>query len=460
MAARLDISTFFGGKPKTEAIKPGKPMGTVGYNITGGYIVTKEKNGLLNRGERYRTFSDIIQNISIVAAGSRYFLNIISQPEWTVEPAKDIDGEESSDDAKQVAEFVEDVLFNQIETNWTRLVRRAGQYRYYGFGIEEWTAKKRPDGKIGISQIQSRPQHTIDRWDILDTGEVAGVWQRSPQTGRELYIPRKKFIYLLDDTLTDSPEGLGLLRQVVDPALRLKELVRLEGQGYSRDMRGIPIARAPLAEMADQGMSDEDITTATQNIKNFASMTATDANTYLLLDSQPYRSTSDNGENVSTTPLWDLTFAQYSASGLDEIGKAIERINYEIARVLGVEGLMIGSGSSGSRAASEDKSSNLYLQANATLDDIQEAYQRDIVGVILDMNGIDRAFMPSLTHEDVQRKDIEGVSDFIRNLATSGIVLDRGDEAVRELFTMAGLTPPEIDQLEGALEAGLQNDAG
>src|SRR5690606_25420999 len=177
------------------------------------------------------------------------FANLVSRPAWKVEPARDRGPtEEPSDAAKAAAEFVESVL-DDLDVNWTRVVRRSSMYRFNGFGIHEWTAKRRPDGLIGMASVEVRPCHTIARWDVEPTGSVLGVMQRSPQTGEELWIPRKKFVYLLDDTLTDSPEGMGVLRQLVDPAERLQRYLKLEGQGYERDLRGIPVGLAPIAEI-------------------------------------------------------------------------------------------------------------------------------------------------------------------------------------------------------------------
>lgn len=459
MAKSSRLGGFFGiGATKTEPVKPREAQGVPGYYITGGYIVSKEKNAALAGKQRYTTYSDLLQNTAIIAAGTRYFLNIISQPEWSIQPALDL-GDDSSDEAKQVAELVEDILFNGMATNWTRLVRRAGQYRYYGFAIEEWIAKKRDDGRFGIYDVRARPQWTVERWDIADNGDVLGVWQRSPQTGAELYIPRGKMIYLLDDTLTDSPDGIGLFRQVTESAQRLRELLRLEATGFSRDMRGLPIARAPLAEMERSEMTEADKAAALRPLEDFVGIEAKDKDTYLLVDSATYRSTTDNGESVSNVPLWGVEFAKVSASGLDEIGKAIERLNYDIARVLGVEGLMIGTGSSGSRAAAEDKSSNLHLQANAAMDDIQEAYQRDLIGAVMRLNAIPEELTPTLTHEDVQKKDIEMLSAFFRNVAAAGVPMSRDDEAVKELFASAGFTPPESDALLGMMDSAASDEA-
>src|SRR5260221_278291 len=70
------------------------------------------------------------------------------------------------------------------------------------------------------------------------------VWtigQRIANQIRDLGLPRTKIMYLVDDTLTDSPEGMGLLRHCVEPAERLKEYLEQEAIGFLRDLRGIPI---------------------------------------------------------------------------------------------------------------------------------------------------------------------------------------------------------------------------
>src|SRR5690606_18061192 len=124
--------------------------------------------------------------------------------------------------AQEAADFVESVMFD-METSWAKIARRASMYRFNGFGIQEWTAKRRDDGRIGLKDIAARPCHTITRWEIDEaTGEIRGVYQTNPQTGREIFLPRGKVIYLVDDSLTDHPEGLGLFRNLVEPATRLR----------------------------------------------------------------------------------------------------------------------------------------------------------------------------------------------------------------------------------------------
>ena len=119
-------------------------------------------------------------------------------------------------------------------------------YRFYGFSIQEWTARRRDDGFLTFADIAPRSQRTIERWDVDEAGQVLGALQRSPQTQEEIYLPREKLLYIVDDTLNDSPEGLGLFRHLVAPSRRLKRYEQLEGFGFETDLRGIPIGRSPV----------------------------------------------------------------------------------------------------------------------------------------------------------------------------------------------------------------------
>src|SRR5678816_1767023 len=215
----------------------------------------------------------MLANTSIVAAGVRYFLNVVKYADWSVEAAKDKGKDApSSKDAEEVAELVEDII-NDMNTAWGRVMRRASMYLFHGFGVQEWTAKRRSDGKIGLDDIEARPQHTIDRWEIDDNGSVLGVWQNSPQTSKLLYLPRNKVLYLVEDSLTDSPEGLGLLRHLVEPFKRLEKYLTLEGRGFERDLRGIPVGRIPyraISQWVAAGTMDQaEATALIQNIENF-----------------------------------------------------------------------------------------------------------------------------------------------------------------------------------------------
>lgn len=425
------------------SVNPFKEMGVSGTAVFGGYIVTKDRSAKLFGSERYRTASDILANISIVAAGLRYFLNILAKPEWGVDSDDD-------DASKENAEFIEEIL-GDMDTSWARIVRRAGMYRFHGFGIHEWIAKRRPDGKIGLQDIEVRPQHTIERWQVDVTGAVLGVIQRSPQNGQELPLPRDKLMYLIDDTFTDSPEGMGWFRHLVDPCDRMKTYLQLEGYGYQRDLSGTPVGRAPLQkinQLVQQGKLKQDqADQLIQGMRNFVKMQAKSPDTGVLLDSQPYESLTADGLQVSAVPMWALELLTGSVGSLPQIDRAISRLTYDIARIIGIENMLTGSEGFGSMALSRDKSQHIYLSIQSTLHDMAEQVSKDIIDPIWALNGLPEESKPKLKTADVAFRDVEQIAAVIRDIATAGQPLQPDDPIGNDLRDLMGLSrAPKLDE--------------
>lgn len=177
--AKKPLENIF-ARMRGRSVKPTETAGAPGTSVIGGYVQDDEKNAnLANRGERYKTYSEVLANTSIVAAGTRYFLNLVAKAEWSFTPSEaDTDG--------RYAELAEEMLTSDPSTPWHRIVRRAAMYRFYGFSVQEWTARRRDDGLLTLADVAPRAQLTIEKWDLDEDGTVAGVVQQSPQTMREL----------------------------------------------------------------------------------------------------------------------------------------------------------------------------------------------------------------------------------------------------------------------------------
>lgn len=441
MANLLDrLRQQIAGTPGKQPAKPFAEQGVAGFVVVGGRIATPETNYKVMGEHRWRTASELLTSISIIAASLRYSLNLVARPSWSCDPA------DESDEAKKAAEFMDEVL-HDTDQSWTRIVRRSAMYRYHGFQINEWVAKKRPDGKIGIGRVEARPGHTIDRWDIDINGGVNGVWQKDPATGREIYLPRPKLVYLVDDTLTDRPDGIGWFRHLVEPAERLKRYLKLEGIGFQRDLVGIPLGRAPLHKLNEMVEAGE-ITAAQRDsmlngIKDFCSLETKSDNTGLVLDSQTYVGKTDTGEQVSQITEWGMELLSGDSGSVQQLGEAVRRLEYEMASIMGTASMLTGREGEGSRALSEDQSRNLYLTANATLADMAEAYDRDIVTPIWAMNGLPEELKPKLKVEDASFKDAAQIAAVLRDMATAGAILSPNDPAINDIRQLLGLPPAE-----------------
>lgn len=453
------FSLFAGLGVERQPVRPMQEQGTAGFAVHGGFLQSREINEKLRGDERYRTASELMSNLSIVAAGLRYQLNLLAKPAWRVDPAEDQGEGEASDAAKEVAEFIESVM-DDLDVSWARLVRRAGLYRYHGFGIHEWQLKRRDDGLFGYQSIEPRPQHTISRWDIDDNGGVIGVVQRSPQTGQELYLPRRKLLYFVDDALTDSPEGFGLFRHLVEPGERMKRYLELEGMGFERDLRGTPIARAPLQELNDLVKAGRikraDADAMIEGLREFVKMQAKSRDTGMLLDSQMYTDTTGDGERTASAAKWAVELLQGATSGMTEVGAAINRLTEEMARILGVESLLLGgSESGGNRALAEDKSRALALNVNSALGDMAEVMDKDFLEPMMAYNAIPAELRPTLAVEDVSYRSVAEMASTLRDLATAGATLAPDDPAIDDLRDAMGLPrPPEYDPDLAGLPGG------
>lgn len=417
---------------------PTKKLGVTGTSIYGGFVTSPEKNSKLQGTQKYTTYSNMFSNLSIVAAGVRYFLNVITKSAWKIEPS---DNENNS--SIELAEFVNDVI-HDLEIPWHRVIRKAVMYKFYGFSIMEWTAKMRSDGKIGLLAIESRPQKTIEKWDVDDKGTLLGIVQRSPQTSEEIYIPRGKFIYIVDDSLSDSPEGYGLFRHLVEPSNRLQRYEQLEGYGYETDLRGIPVGRAPLeklTELVDSGaMTKAQMETVLEPMTKFITEHVKGPKLGILLDSVTYQATND-ASTPSNVKTWDIELLKGGSDSLKEIATAIQRLSGEIARILGVEGLLLGSGK-GSQALSRDKSDNFFMVVDGALKELAATFNHELIPALWELNGFDPKLMPSFKTDSLQLRDIEQITSALKDMAQAGAVLAPDDPAIGEIRDLLGLSRP------------------
>jgi hypothetical protein len=415
---------------------PEETLAVGGTAVYGGYLQLTEKDSALVGRTKYKTFSEAIANVAIIAAGVRLLLNLVANSEWKAEAPAD-----SGEEGEKFAQLAMDAL-NGMRRPWHRIVRRLAGHRFHGFAAGEWVAKRNEDGGIGFKDVITLPQITIERWHLDNDGWMAGCVQTSPQTGKDVSIPREKMVYVVDDALNDSPEGLGLLRHVADSVARLNRLQELEVFGFVGDLRGIPVGRAPLMEL-DKAVQNKSITQAKateliEGLEAFVRKHIKSPDLGILLDSTPYKGTGENRTPVAT-PQWAIELLDGGVYNLDAVAKAITRLQREIARVLGVEHLMLGENSAGSRSLSEDKTQAFALLVDGTLKEIRTAVQQDLLGPLWELNGWPLELMPTLKTDSVAFRSVAEMASALRDLAVAGVQLDRQDEAVQEILDLMGL---------------------
>ena len=431
------------------SVSPMRTAGVAGTAVFGGFVEEFERDKDLIGRAKYRTYSNMLANVSIVAAGVRYFLNLVSNPDWRA-MAPDEDDMPPGADMERAEELAKKTtrILNGMDTPWNRVVRRTSMFRFHGNSIQEITFRKMPgeEGIIGIKDIAPRPQSTIEKWDMSEDGVVHGVVQRAPLTQREIYLPREKIVYAVDDALSDSPEGLGLFRHCVEAARVVKRYEQLEGWGFETDLRGTPIGRAPLQALQD--MVDNGDMTAAERDQKILGMTQFIDNHIrnpklgLLLDSMSYE-TADEAARPSNVKQWDLELLKSGGQSHKEVAEAIERKMREMARVLGVEHLLLGDNGVGSFAQARDKSHNFALIVDTTLKDLIAFYEKDIITRIFEMNGWPMELRSKLVTDKLKFRNVDEITGALRDMAQAGVTLHEDDPAVIEVRDLLGLSAPE-----------------
>ncbi len=422
-------------------------QGTGGSKTIGGILLSAEKSPKLSSiGARMKTYSEMALNVAIVATGLRYFSSMISGIRWTCKPAKDGGAE-----AEKYAKLIE-LIMNNMDVPFYKVVRTAAQFKWMGFSIQECIARRMDElqpGLIGIGTVESRPQTTIEEWYLEDQSNVVEGWkQRDPNTNEVFDLDRDRCIYIYDDTLTSSPDGVGLLRHVVELCDQLRKLEQLEGWAFETDLRGIPLGRAPTALIAD-AVKKNKITQAEADkmldgITKFVENHMRNPDLGLLLDSQAYTS-SDTARTPSSMKMWDLELVKGEGTGLAEINIAIERKCHEIARLLGCEQFMLGQTSTGSLALSEDKSRNLLELIKATIREVSWALRCDYVKKIFQLNHWPLKYLPELMPDAASLRSVTVLVDALAKLALAGAVIDRNDPIINQIRSMMDLVDqPEV----------------
>lgn len=436
-----------------QSYKPGARVGVPGYSITNGYILPNDSDARLLGAARYKLYSENLANIAIIGTAVRYYLDLVADAGWSFEPADD------SAEAEEIANFFTDV-FEQMETSMKRVFRRASMYKYYGFSCQEFTIMSREDGRIGLVDIEPVPQKTVERWDVDNRGVVRGIIQRNPNTGQEIYIDRRKLFYVYDDSLSDSPEGLGIFRHMTRTAASVKRFEDLEHWGFETDLQGVPVGRAPLSELDEQvangTITAADRTRAKAVMENFIENHIRGPNTGIVLDSRTYES-KDESERASSALLWDVELLKAEGGSHAAINEAIKRKTYELARLVGVEHILIGADGGGSMALHSSSTRRLHGMVNSCLDELCDGMQKQPVKLLGRLNGIRAELMPKIRHEKIEYRSVEEVVSALEGLSRAGAPLMPGDPAVNEVRELVGLSRAE-DEGISLSEALLMTD--
>lgn len=441
-----------GFQPRTASPPATDPAGADGVSIVGGFIVSsRESDRRLQGNQKWITYDNEVLNVAVIGAAVNVWTRLGGSAKWQAEP-----NPRGGAAGIVAAELVtEGLLEAPLTTPWPQVVRRQLMKVFRGFALHEMTVRRRSDDVIVLADLQDRPQWTVWRWNRPDERMPwVGIEQQTMTGGGPYYIERPRLFYSVENTLTASPEGVGLLRLVAESCRVLELYQKWEGIGFQTDLRGVPSARAPLGKLVEQAKAAGKKTEAeikayvqgqTKFLEDFLFGHNKTDEQGVMLDSATYLS-KDAAQSPSSVYQWAFDLIRGSTSGMPEVGTAIGRIIQDIARVMNAEWLLLGGRSSGGAySMHEDKTAMFGLCVNSALADIAADATRDIATRLVRLNGLDpETCTPRLVPEPVAAGAVKDACHALALLAQAA--LDPRDKAINVLRSRLDLPPaPEID---------------
>lgn len=438
---------------KTEVVKEEtagtRELGVDGAKISSGHV-HDEFLAQLSGEKGRRVYREMKDNDATIGAVLFAIEMILRNVKWTVQENKNTKGTLA---AKEAAEFVEGVLFEDMEHSWDDFITDVLSFLTFGWEYTEVTFKRRlgldqndprfksnfSDGAIGIRKLGIRAQETLDRWEIDNNGRLLGLWQNPPEGGGVRYIPYKKALLFRPHTHKGSPEGRSVLRNAYRSWFFLKNIQEIESIAIERELNGLPVVKIPNAIL--NGTSDEAIA-AKNKYKQLVRDIKFNEQGGVVLPSDPYYDADGKPTNV---PQVELTLLASTGTRAIQTSEVILRYQREIARTVMADFIMLGSNDRGSFAMSKDKSS-LFVKATAGwLNSISDVINRDLVPKLWEVNSFDFSVKPTVQPGNIAPIDLDELGKYISDLAKAGAPLFPDPELEDELRQAADLPNRSAD---------------
>jgi hypothetical protein len=353
--------------------------------------------------------------------------------------------------AKQGVDVIQQGLLDaDLDEPWNEVVARAAMSYFHGASIHAFSLARRPDGLVAVNELGHRPMSTILRWlRAADNMPFDSVEQQTPD-GKLWPIPLSECLYIREGVMSDSPEGVGVLRLIVERIRRIHKYEALEGSEMFSSMGGLPIARAPLEEIrndvkglpADKQEAEIDRRTDALETAVKNRIKTPEKQQYLLLDSATFKGADPN--EITTVPKWALEIVKGDLQGLADIRKTINDLDLDLARILGVEFAYVGGGSSsGTYGMHESKVGVFQASLQSGLNRIAQRAMRQLVRPIIKANGLDPdTCSPTLVPEKITISAVLEATQALANMTLAGL---RPDDPARNVIRERLDLPPEPD---------------
>jgi len=437
---------LFPGQEVPKNTSPMIELGATGLRRTSGYI-SEEFLPQLKGRKAVQVYKEMSDNDPIVGALLFSVDRLLREIDWRVEPSS------SDAEAKKAAEFVEQCM-EDMSSTWDDLVSEILTMLPFGWSWHEIVYKRRvspwerdpkkrskyTDGKIGWRKIPIRAQETLTRWVFDDTGGIRAMVQMAPPAYKQVVIPIEKSLLFRVSTAKGNPEGRSFLRNAYRPWYMKKRLEELEGIGAERDLAGLPMARVPADYLSAPKGTDKE-----KMVQAFKTMV---------------RSVRRNEQEGVIIPrmidpdtkqdMFDFSLLGGGGTRQFDINGIIRRYEERILGTVLADFILVGHQSVGSYALHTDKTGLFRSGIQSIANAIADVFNRYAIPRLFEVNGWKLDELPQLIAGDIDPPDLTQLSQFMGQLASSGITWFPDPELEKFLRQAARL--PKLDETSEAVK--------
>ena len=412
-------------------------IGSSGLRRYSGFI-TEEWLRQLDGPRGTKMYREMADNDGLIGGILFTVEMLLRNVRWRVQPFDD------SPASLEQAEFVESLMDDMSHT-WGDFIAESLSMLIYGFAPMEIVYKRRvgptesdptrrsrhSDGRIGWRKLPLRSQDSLDRWEFDDDGGIRGMWQDPINGGSPVLIPIEKMLLFRTTSRKNSPEGRSALRNAYVSYYHKKKITEMEATGVNRDLTGMPVFWLPPSLFDPNATASEKAQLAEYRhiMENIRADSQGGLLLPLLLDA--------NGKKLLHFELAGTgTRRQHDTSAI------INRHDQQMAISFLADFIMLGHEGVGSFALSSDKTAMFATALGAWLGSLADTVNRHGLPRLYELNGWDSAQTATLIPGDLEKPDIEKLTNAVATLTSAGFLTPgavQDENHLRETLDMPAL---------------------
>lgn len=387
-----------------------RSAGSSGTHIYGGYFAEEYLVNILHG----TAAADVYDKMRRSDAKIKMALNAVKTPiksaNWEIRPGDD------TDEAKLHAQFIEHVLFHDMDRPFSKNeMLTIADFGYSVFEVTHKPVLNHPTfgSYIGLKALGWRSPRSILTWNLdPNTGAVRSVRQLiTGDLGRWTEIPGEFLLVATLEKEGDNYEGISLLRAAYGAWARKNLYLKLMAIGIERNAVPTPTVEVPSGQQ--NSVDYDNLILALENL------------------------TSHQSSYLTFPAGWKLDSLKNNFDP-DKVKLAVEFENSELVSAFMANFLLLGSTQSGSRAVSMDQSQFFLGAIQYVADEAVSPINHTLIPNLIKMKFGPQEKYPLLTVSGISDKAGLELGNTLKALAETQYIQpdDELEEHLRKRFSL------------------------